>query len=594
MRQMIAHRLLPLAGMLMIAACGPAAAQPETPSPKPAPTLDQEQSPALSSGPVVASPAVDQAFLEDDAANLRPLPSRTPTLSPPGQVMQGVMVVPISLPDWEGLEITLSSTLPSLGADWVGFHPVCIQESTSSTEFDCTSPRPDVLSDDELRRMTDIAHSSGLRVLLAPDPVYSQALLDTWQYDPLRGQGWTGAHWRTWFDAYTEVILHFARLAEETSVDYFVVGHELSDTTHREDDWRRLIAAVREVYHGPLTYGAIEYPGMREWQQIQFWDALDAIGITTGGGLTQDPQAPQAELDAVWRAKAQKYEELSSRWDRPILFVELMAHSRDGAAVLSDWRMYCRDTIDQAEQAAYYTAFARAFQGAPWLKGVFIWALNDNPIEGGPADPHMTFLNKPAESVLREFFGVPPRTLELDSSYVGSTSPHDPTDLVIFDDALRNGWTLWAPEGDPPPDAAHADPAMGAASIVQPVPASFNGANLVAPRKMDASRYYALEFYIQVGETVPRDLQVQFSYWVSAGYFPTYWRVRPNDPRYMDPYPLTPGTWHRVLIPLSDLGVEGKSFTEFSVMDQGFMGCRSDPIALDEVRLIGQSRSVLP
>lgn len=585
----IFQRILPLTGLLMIVACGPTPVQHETPSSGATSTSDQERSHAMVLSPTVTSPPIDQALLEDDPASLRPVHSPTATLASPEQLIRGVYMVPVSLPDWQGAGIILSQTLPSVGATWVALHPYCYQETTSSLEFDCTSPRSEVLSDDDIRRLTALAHTSGLRVLLAPDPVVSQRLMDTWQYDPLRGHGWTEARWRKWFDAYTEVTLHFARLAEETDVDYFVVGHELSDTTHREDDWRRIIAAVREVYHGPVTYGAIEYPGMREWSQVQFWDALDAIGINTGGGLTQDPQASQAELDAAWRAKAAKYEELSSRWGRKILFVELMAHSRDGAAILSDWRVYCRDTIDQTEQAAYYTAFARALQGAPWLRGVIIWAVSDNPLEGGPADPHMTFLNKPAESVLREFFGAPLRILQQSTQPPGSREP-DPADLVIFDDQLRNGWGVWVPDQDPFPDIAHPQPAIGAASVVQAAPVSLNGINFVSTGMIDLSPYVALEFNLRVGESLPRDLQVQFATYVSPGYFPIYWRVRPNDPKYIYPYPLAPGIWHRVVIPLADLGVSGKWITEFSITDEGFKGCRSDPIVIDEVRLLGQPR----
>jgi hypothetical protein len=473
-------------------------------------------------------------------------------------------------------------------------HPFCYQETTASVEFDCESARPESLSRQDILRITALAHAAGLRVILLPDPVVSRRLLASLQYESPRGHGWSEADWRDWFNAYTEITLHFARIAEDSGVDFFVVAHELWDTTHREQDWRRLIAAVRQVYHGPLTYGAIEFPGMREWQHIRFWDALDAIGINTGAGLTLNPNASQAELDAAWQAKAARYAALSEEWNRPILFVELMAHSRDGAAVTSDWRVRCDETLDHEEQAAYYRAFARALSGAPWLRGVVIWALADNPFEGGPADPHFTFLNKPAEAVVREFFRAQPHVAAFPEAPPGSSSVRRSQDLLVFDDQERSGWFAWADTADPPPDTAHPDPAIGTAAVVQPQPSSFNGVFFVAPSRVDMSPYSALEFYIYVGQPMPFDLRVQFAYWNPPQPFTIYWRVLPNDPRYITPYPLAPGTWHHVTIPLEVLGVAERPITEFSITDQAFAGCRSAPILIDEVRLIGAPTEPTP
>jgi hypothetical protein len=215
-------------------------------------------------------------------------------------------------------------------------------------------------------------------------------------------------------------------------------------------------------------------------------------------------------------------------------------------------------------------------------------------MDGGPAEPHTTFLNKPAEAVVREMFGAEPRTIYFEAFPYSAIQSLSLPGLTVFDDALRNGWSIWADEGDRAPDPSNATPALGSASVVQPQPSSFNGVYFVAPHIIDMSDYSALEFFLRVGQAMPLDLQVQFSYWVSPGFFPAYWRVRPNDPRYIDPYPLAPDTWHHVIIPLDAFGVADKPISEFSIIDQAFHGCRSDPIVVDQVRLVGPLPEDLP
>ena len=48
------------------------------------------------------------------------------------------------------------------------------------------------------------------------------------------------------------------------------VGVEFAKLTGYEEPWRKLIAGVRRIYHGPLTYGAAQGP---EFEGIRFWDA---------------------------------------------------------------------------------------------------------------------------------------------------------------------------------------------------------------------------------------------------------------------------------------------------------------------------------
>jgi hypothetical protein len=94
--------------------------------------------------------------------------------------------------------------------------------------------------------------------------------------------------WSAWFASYERFILHYARLAEANGFEAFAVGTELGGTTSRTADWKRLIARVREVYPGKLTYCA-NWNG--EPEAVGFWRDLDFIGIQAYYPLagTDDP-----------------------------------------------------------------------------------------------------------------------------------------------------------------------------------------------------------------------------------------------------------------------------------------------------------------
>src|SRR4030095_14963958 len=77
------------------------------------------------------------------------------------------------------------------------------------------------------------------------------------------------AAFRRWFDSLRAFTLRYARLAERDGYDPVVVGTERKSPTARAPAaWRRLIADVRAVYRGPLTYAA----NWDEAERVAFWD----------------------------------------------------------------------------------------------------------------------------------------------------------------------------------------------------------------------------------------------------------------------------------------------------------------------------------
>lgn len=332
------------------------------------------------------------------------LPPPVPTAVPehfPSNFLKGV-----SYESWWNGEFntpasdkTLSQIIRPLGANWIALIVKCNQASLVTTNIDCNT-NDITASDDELAHAIRSARQAGLHVMLKPhinlvDP--NDATVGRHQIN----YGSDEAKWRTWFDNYTRMITHYAQIAAQNGAEYLVIGTELSGTIGHEADWRNLIAGIRLIYHGSLTYASLTY---LEPEAIAWWDALDSIGVDAYYALTVSTQPTLAQLQLGWEPIALALEKLSEHWQRPIIFTEIGYMSVDGTArVPGYWGL--GGATDVQEQADCYQAVFDVFEGKPWLRGLFWWSYSTDPNQGGLSDRSYTPHNKPAERILRLYYG---------------------------------------------------------------------------------------------------------------------------------------------------------------------------------------------
>ena len=212
--------------------------------------------------------------------------------------------------------------------------------------------------------------------------------------------------WQTWFASYTEFITHYAILAQNNKVDYFVIGTELIETSQRVDQWRGVVKKVRTLYNGPITYAA----NWGEVFDIKWWNDLDAIGVDAYYPLSDTNQPTLAQLQVAWMPIVIRLGQLSQQWNRPIIVTEIGYRSFTGTSRMAETSTGSF-TIDLQAQADCYQAMFEAFQGQKWWRGVFWWYWSTSPTQGGSADDNYTANNKPAENILRSNFGAPLRNL---------------------------------------------------------------------------------------------------------------------------------------------------------------------------------------
>jgi len=472
------------------------------------------------------------------------------------------------------------------GVKYVALSPTCLGQDAMDSQIDCEyEPVPGKtgppVEDEELIHTIQYLHSVGLRVVLKPHFMLISKLEDNLS-GPELGYRWDEETWRAWFENYTVFISHYAQIAEENQVDIFVIGNEMQYATHREEDWRRVISAVRSVYSGPITYAANTWDF--EALNVKFWDALDFIGTNAYNYFYQPINDVSIDgMQAAWEPALQRLEELSKQYGKPVLFTEFGATSKEGhnLGIARDW---IAAPYNGQAQADHYTAFFEAIQGRPWVRGVILWDVDTQPLQGGPNDLAYTFIAKPAEAVVRQFFGGDPMTHTLVPQFV--EIPADTT--IVYDDELSPGWRPWFEEGAKNfPDFQYPDAHSGQFSI-RVAFSEYIGLWLVYDPSLNLSKYKWLEFQIKVGEPEPKHLFAVFEDWTTGMNVGSRMALV-NDARYIEGGQYLPGTWQRVRIPLIDLGLTDQKSTGFNILGCAWpcdFDSQTADVLLDDIKLV--------
>ena len=218
--------------------------------------------------------------------------------------------------------------------------------------------------------------------------------------------GWVGEiemeseeDWQIWFGNYQRFILDYARLAEELKMPMLCVGTELEKTSTREKEWRKVIAEVRKVYSGKITYAA----NFTEFEKVKFWDALDYIGIQAYFPLAAGQSPSLEELKSSWQDHLPEIEKMVRKYKKPVLFTEI-GYCNTADAAIQPWVWPNeRKGIEVSEdvQAMCYEAFFETAWKKEWLAGVFFWKWYP---ENHDRQPDFTPQGKAAERVMTAYF----------------------------------------------------------------------------------------------------------------------------------------------------------------------------------------------
>ncbi|MDB5244576.1 MAG: hypothetical protein JWN18_446 [Parcubacteria group bacterium] len=314
---------------------------------------------------------------------------------------KGASFIPFSSTEFAGGNFQQSvRNFKAAGGNYVNFIIPYYQSNTGSTDI---NPGYNTPTDASLISGIQFVHSLGMKAQVG---IYLETYDGTWR--ALINPG----NRADWFAKYQAILVKYGQIGQQQGVEQMVLGAELvnmasaaanPDNTTR---WNQMIAAVRGVYSGKLTYSANRggQGAYSELPNIQFWNNLDYIGVSGYYELSTDGSV--SSLKNAW-ANIQSWDigPAAQKWNKPVLFTEIGYRSLSGAHY-QPWNSSMGGSYDPQEQVNDYTALFDFWNNYSYLQGVDLWWWSPDPNYGGSGNTDYTPQGKPAEQTLKQWWGT--------------------------------------------------------------------------------------------------------------------------------------------------------------------------------------------
>ncbi|MBN1512910.1 MAG: hypothetical protein JXB13_12925 [Phycisphaerae bacterium] len=314
--------------------------------------------------------------------------------------------------DWAREQVV---KMAALNIRWVALVATVMQDTAHTTtqyrDFEVTP------NDHELYSIIEAFHAAGIRVCLRP-------MLETqdgcgrlgvcFQPDRERIPGRVSDHWARWFRSMRLRSVHYARIAQDTGCELYGLDSELDLTVDHDDDWKRVIDAVRGVYDGPVTSCHTTHTRAIDWdaqlaRKDHWWRELDMLQLSCYAKGADRPGASADAMAANLEPERDRFRRLAAAYGKPMGFGECGCTSSSGGAMTpSGWTP--GGGFDPHEQANYYDAVLKTFWNEPWCNGMYWWKWdeqNDRPhFKDDPSgDKGFTIDGKLASDVIKRWYG---------------------------------------------------------------------------------------------------------------------------------------------------------------------------------------------
>jgi hypothetical protein len=226
--------------------------------------------------------------------------------------------------EWQTPEMAKTlDELKSLGVNSVAIHPYAQIENDGRVSFRSINNNRHIIVP------LAWARERGMSVMLIPHIGYWGSKF-LWRGE-INFQ--SAEEWNRFFTDYETWIVQMAKIGEDHDVAIFCVGLEFSYAQKYDERWRKIIAAVRKVYHGKLTYGG----NWDSFQEVTFWDALDYIGVLAYFPLTKTPNPSEAEIAAAWDKRCAELTKFSKQnGGKQFIFTEI-GYNESAHAAAEPW-----------------------------------------------------------------------------------------------------------------------------------------------------------------------------------------------------------------------------------------------------------------
>lgn len=248
-------------------------------------------------------------------------------------------------------------------------------------------------NDEAVVHALSTAHDMGMYTMLKPQ-IYV-------------GGSWPGGiempsdeEWDLFHDHYYRWIRHYAFLAEIHGMDALCIGVEFTKATlSRPETWRSMIKKTRGLFSGHITYAA---NWGEEFENIEFWDELDYIGLNCYYPLSKNDNPTDEEMSESFNRVKKKIEKVYERFEKPIVFTEIGFRSID--APWKNPHAEADESINEEMQARCYEIIFKGIENEPWCKGILWWKFPSYLEYRGEDNNAFTPNNKLAEETVRKWF----------------------------------------------------------------------------------------------------------------------------------------------------------------------------------------------
>ena len=180
------------------------------------------------------------------------------------------------------------------GINWLCLAVVLEQETAHSTkiEFDFGANS----SDRDIIAAVERAHKNNIKVCLKPMVNCKDGV---WRaYINFADSDFDGndIYWDKWFKSYSDFMIYYAELAEETGCEMLCIGCEMCGTERKEKHWRKLIADIRKVYSGKLVYNT----NHGHEDDVKWFDAVDYVGTSAYFPVAKEGGATSEMMKQAW------------------------------------------------------------------------------------------------------------------------------------------------------------------------------------------------------------------------------------------------------------------------------------------------------
>ena len=262
--------------------------------------------------------------------------------------------------EWQTPEMAQTlDELRSLGANAFAIHPYARISNDGEVTFRVRDENR------HIRVPLEWAQERGMSALLVPHIGYWGSKF-SWRGEIKFDNA---EEWDRFFTGYQTWIVEMARLAEAHRAAVFCVGLEYTHAQKFEQRWRQIIAAVRAVYSGKITYGA----NWNDYQTVRFWDAVDYLGVLAYFPLTEAKNPTAEQIAAGWQKRAEEMQRFSrANGDKQILFVEV-GYNENARAAAEPWSFEIGGENAAAIQQRCLDAALSLGGKHSWLAGMFLW-----------------------------------------------------------------------------------------------------------------------------------------------------------------------------------------------------------------------------